>query len=171
MKPRPGFAPKYGARNVTLKRIVLVLTILGVIAQLQSRPSAQSQAAGEVSFKTLHQLMEEGIHEHFTFLSFTLWHDRPTTAEKMDAIAHSAAQLRRMAENITALRPRYLEAESMKDDQKAFDAATAQLSRSARMLAEAAARRDKARAKRYFDRLEASCRNCHTRFNKALANR
>lgn len=154
-----------------VKKIILVLTIIGVVAQIQSQPSAQSQAAGEESFKNLHQLMEEGIHERFTFLSFTLWHDRPMTQEKMDAIAQSANQLRQMADSIPAFRPRHLEAESMKDDRKAFDAGAAELSRSAMMLAEAATRKNKARAENLFGRLEASCQSCHARFNKALANK
>lgn len=154
-----------------LKRIIFLLAIACAIAQLHSRPSAQSQAAGEVSFKNLHQLMEEGIHERFTFLSFTLWHDQPMTPEKMDAIAQSATQLRQMAETIIALRPRYLEAERMKDDQKAFDERAAEFSRSAMMLAEAATSKDKARAENLFGRLEASCQSCHAKFNKALANK
>lgn len=154
-----------------VKRIVLVLAIIGAIAQVQSRPLARSQTVGEESFKNLHQLMEEGIHERFTFLSFTLWHDPPMTSEKMDAIAGSAIQLRQMAETITALRPRYLEAEWMRDDRKAFDAKAAELSNSAMMLAEAATRKDKRRAKNLFDRVEASCQSCHARFNKALADK
>ncbi|HEY7545729.1 MAG TPA: cytochrome c [Blastocatellia bacterium] len=115
--------------------------------------------------------MEEGIHERFTFLSFTLWHDPPMTSEKMEAIAQSAVQLRQLAETIIAHRPRYLEAEWRKDDRKAFDAGAAELSNSAMMLAEAATRKDKTRAENLFNRIEASCQSCHARFNKALANK
>ena len=154
-----------------VKRIVFLLAILCAIAQVQYWSSAQSQPVGEETFKNLRQLMEEGIHERFTFLSFTLWHDPPMTPEKMDAIAQSAIQLRQLAETITAHRPRYLEAESRKDDRKAFDTGVAELSNSAMMLAEAATRKDKVRTENLFDRVEASCQSCHARFNKALADK
>jgi cytochrome c556 len=148
--------------------VFLLAILLAVYAQ--SLSSAQN-ATGEESFKTLHQLMEEGIHERFTFLSFTLWHDPPMTPEKMEAIAQSAIQLRQLAETITALRPGYLEAESRKAERKAFDAQAEELSTSARMLAEAATRKDKARTQNLFNRVEASCQSCHAKFNKALANK
>jgi hypothetical protein len=154
---------------VILKRTVLVLTLIGVIVQARPWPTAQSQTTGDQSFKNLHDLMEEGIHERFTFLSFSLWHDPNMTPEKMDEVARSADQLRQLAEAIPAFRPRQLE--WMKDDQKAFDAGAAELSDSATMLAKAAGMKDRARAKELFSRVAESCRNCHARFNKDLANR
>lgn len=156
---------------MTVKRIILIIGIIGVIAQIRPWSSVKSQTGDEKPFKNLHQLMEEGIHERFTFLSYTLWHDQPMTPEKMDAIAQSANQLRQLAEAIPSFRPRSLQGESMKDDQKAFDAVAAELSNSAMMLAEAATVKDRTRTENLFDRLEASCRSCHTKFNSALGDK
>jgi cytochrome c556 len=115
--------------------------------------------------------MEDGIHERFTFLSYSLWHDPNMTPEKMDEIARSADQLRQFAEAIPAFRPRHLDVDGMKDDQKIFDAQAAELSDSAMMLAKAATMRDTARARDLFNRVAESCRSCHAKFNKSLENR
>jgi cytochrome c556 len=150
---------------------VLFVAALCAATYLLSQAMAGGQTVEGKAFKNLHELMEEGIHEEFTFLSFTLWHDAPMTEEKMDAIAKSASQLQRMAESIPSLRPRYLEAERARDDLKAFDAGATELSKTALLLAEAATRRDRAGAEKLFDRMEASCRSCHTKFNKPLADK
>lgn len=154
-----------------LKRIVLILTLLGAIVDARPWSVIQSQAVDPHSFKSLHQLMEEGIHDRFTFISFTLWHDPNMTPEKMDEIARSADELRQLGEAIPAFRPRHLEAEWKKDDQKVFDAGAAELSTSAMMLAKAAIVKDKARAKELFDRVAESCRSCHAKFNKELTHK
>jgi cytochrome c556 len=156
---------------VILKKVVLILTLIGAIVDARPWSMTQSQTVSAQSFKSLHQLMEEGIHDRFTFISFALWHDPDMTPEKMDEVARSADELRQLGEAIPAFRPRQLEAEWKKDEQKAFDAGAAELSNSAMMLARAATGKDRARAKELFDRLAESCKSCHAKFNKDLTHK
>ncbi len=154
-----------------VKKIALLLFIFFVLAQFPGRLQAQSNTAGENSFKSLHHLMEEGIHERFTYLSFTIWHDSPMTSEKMDTIAESALVLRQMAEIIPDHSPRYLQVEWAKEDQNLFNEKAAELSKVAQKLAETASKRDRKGTEKLFKQLEASCQDCHNMFNKALRNK
>lgn len=158
-------------KTMIVKKMVLLLVVIFMMAQLPSVLRAQSNAAGENSFKSLHQLMEEGIHERFTYLSYTLWHDSPLTSEKMDAIAESALELRHMAEAIPAFSNRYVKVEGAKEDQNLFTAKAAELSKVSQRLAEVASKRDKKRTENLFKQLEASCQDCHNTFNKVLRNK
>jgi cytochrome c556 len=153
------------------KKIALLLLLTFVFAQAQSKPQAQGNTAGDNSFKNLHQLMEEGIHDRFTYVSFTLWHDTPLTTEKLEAIAESAMELRQLAENIPAFSPRYLQAEGAKEEQNLFNAKAAELSKVSQRLAETASKKDKKGTQLLFKQLEASCQDCHNTFNKVLKNR
>jgi cytochrome c556 len=152
------------------KKIALLLMIIFVLAQLPSRLRAQSNTPGENSFKSLHQLMEEGIHERFTYVSYTLWHDTPMTPEKMDTIAESALELRQMAEALPAFGSRYAKGEGEKEGQNLFNTKAAELSKVSQRLAETASKRDKKGTENLFKQLEASCQDCHNTFNKALKN-
>jgi hypothetical protein len=156
---------------MTAKKIALLLMMIFALAHLPSRLSAQSNAPGENSFKSLHQLMEEGIHERFTYVSYTLWHDTPMTTEKMDTIAESAMELRQMAEALPAYSSRYVRMEGEKDGQNLFNIKAAELSKLSQKLAETASKRDKKGTENLFKRLEASCQDCHNTFNKALKNK
>jgi cytochrome c556 len=154
-----------------IKKITSLLMVIFVISQYQSSPKAQSNLNSETSFKNLHQLMEEGIHDRFTYLSFTIWHDSPLTPEKMATIAESARDLGQMAETIPAHSPKYLLSESAKEEQELFNAKAAELTKVSLRLAETASKKDKKGTQTLFKQLEASCQDCHNRFNQTLRNR
>src|SRR5690348_11479607 len=55
----------------------------------------------------LRQLMQSRVHQEYTFLSFTIWHDQPLTPEKMDSIAASSGRIMGIAHDLTAYEPVY----------------------------------------------------------------
>ena|ERR1051325_3388966 len=158
-------------KNMKIKKITSLLFVIFVSAQFQPGPLAQSNTAGETLFKSLHQLMEEGIHERFTFVSFTLWHDAPLTSEKMDAIAETAQELRQLAEAIPTYGPKYLQSESAKEEQNLFNTKAAELSKASQRLSEVATKKNKKATETVFKQLEASCQDCHNAFNQYLKNK
>ena len=50
----------------------------------------------------LRKFMQARIHQEYTFLSFTVWHDRPLDAQKMENIAQSSAHVVDMSRELTA---------------------------------------------------------------------
>jgi cytochrome c556 len=158
-------------KNMTAKKIALLLVMIVVLAELPSKLRAQSNTPGENSFKSLHQLMEEGIHERFTYVSYTLWHDTPMTPAKMDTIAESALELRQMAEALPAFGSRYATVDGEKEGQTLFNLKAAELSKVSQKLAETASKRDKKGTETLFKKLEASCQDCHNTFNSTLRNK
>ncbi|MBI3652606.1 MAG: cytochrome c [Acidobacteria bacterium] len=153
-----------------IKKMALLLTVLFVLAPGAARPQAQNHTTSEPAFKSLHQLMEEGIHERFTFVSFTLWHDTPMTPEKLETIAASAMELRQLADTIPTYSPKQLQVEGAKEDLRLFATRAAELSSKAQKLAETAALQDVAATETAFKQVEASCQACHNRFHQSLRN-
>jgi hypothetical protein len=62
--------------------------------------------------------MQARVHPEYTFLSFTIWHDRPLTAEKMDSIAASSAHVVDMSRELTAYAAIYKDQGWSSDDVK-----------------------------------------------------
>ena len=48
----------------------------------------------------LRQVMEAKVHKDYTAMSFTIWHDRPLTKEKMDAIAEASSHIVQAAQGL-----------------------------------------------------------------------
>jgi cytochrome c556 len=154
-----------------IKKIVLLLVVIFALAGFSSMPRAQSHQVDEPAYKNLHHLMEEGIHERFTYVSYTIWHDSPLTPEKLATIAESALELRQMAEAIPAYSPGYMKREEAKEQLNLFQAKAAELSKVSQRLAETASKKDKKGTQILFKKLEASCQDCHNTFNKQLRNK
>jgi hypothetical protein len=152
-----------------LKTAVLVLVL--VAAGLAQAPPRKRKTAAQRSkaFTTLPQLMREGLHEEFTFLSFKIWHDSPMTGEKMDSVAKTANRLQELANQIPRFKESYF-AHRPGTDRELVDARTETVAEVARLLAEAAERRDQKSVEGLVVQLESACNRCHVNFKKELSS-
>ena len=116
----------------------------------------------------LRKFMQARIHQEYTFLSFTVWHDRPLTAQKMDNIAGSSAHLVDMSKELTAYAAIYKEQGWSNDDVKFFEEKRLQLSRVAEELGHAAQKHDSPEVINFFMHLDNTCQSCHKRFRPDL---
>lgn len=109
---------------------------------------------------SLSELMERGIHELFTWISFAVWQDPPLNQEKWEKIAAASIELRDLAHLIpeTAQVPSGGE---LKDR-------AAQLEAFAEQLAVRAREQDEPGTKSAFLELERGCEGCHAVFRRDL---
>jgi hypothetical protein len=154
-------------RTVRLVQATAILSVLLVAAFSQTharvdRPSKE--------FASLPMLMKNGIHEQFTFLSFTIWHDSPLTEEKLNSVAKSASDLQKLAVRIPAFKASYF-SKYHGDDLAIVDANSAEMETLARLISRAAANRDEKSLEPLLTQLEASCNNCHSKFRQELSSR
>jgi cytochrome c556 len=113
--------------------------------------------------------MQARVHQEYTFLSFTIWHDRPLPAEKMDSIAASSAHVVDMSRELTAYAAIYKDQGWSSDDVKFFEEKRLQLSRVAEELGHAAAqKRNSPEVINFFMHLDTTCQSCHKRFRPDL---
>jgi len=116
----------------------------------------------------LRKFMQARIHQEYTFLSFTVWHDRPLDAQKMDSIAASSAHIVGMSNDLTAYAAIYKEQGWSSDDVKFFEEKRLQLSRVAEELGRAAKKHDSPEVINFFMHLDSTCQSCHKRFRPDL---
>ena len=116
----------------------------------------------------LRKFMQARIHQEYTFLSFTVWHDRPLDAQKMDSIAQSSAHLVDMSKDLTAYAAIYRDQGWSNDDVKFFEERRLQLSRVAEELGRAAKKHDSPEVINFFMHLDSTCQSCHKRFRPDL---
>jgi cytochrome c556 len=116
----------------------------------------------------LRKFMQARVHQEYTFLSFTIWHDRPLTAEKMDSIAASSAHVVDMSRELTAYAAIYKDQGWSSDDVKFFEEKRLQLSRVAEELGHAAQKRNSPEVINFFMHLDTTCQSCHKRFRPDL---
>lgn len=128
---------------------------------------AVSQRPPQAS-KDLRRFMQANLHQEYTFLSFTVWHDRPLTPEKMDSIAASSSRVIDMARDLNGFTTAYGKQGWSKDDLKFFDQKRLQLSRVAEELNRAARKRDSQEVINFFMHLDSTCQSCHRRFRPDL---
>jgi cytochrome c556 len=114
--------------------------------------------------------MKDGIHERFTFLSFTIWHDSPLTAEKLNSVAKSASQLQELAGRIPSFKTSYF-SKYAGEDLALIDAHSAEMETLARSISRAAASGDEQSLEPLLTRLETTCNNCHSKFRQELSSR
>ena len=116
----------------------------------------------------LRKFMQARIHHEYTFLSFTVWHDRPLTAQKMDNIATASSHVVAMSKELTAYAAIYKAQGWSNDDVKFFEEKRLQLSRVAEELGHAAQKHDSPEVINFFMHLDNTCQSCHKRFRPDL---
>lgn len=112
----------------------------------------------------LRLLMRTSLHENYTRMSFTIWHDKPLTPEKMDAIAISAARMIETARDLNAYEPGYRLQGWGAQDVEFFDEKRLQLVRVAEELTRAAQKHDATQVVNFFMHMDTTCQSCHRRF-------
>jgi cytochrome c556 len=112
--------------------------------------------------------MQARVHQEYTFLSFTIWHDRPLTPAKMDSIAASSSKVMQMAQELNKYETTYKDQGWNNDDLKFFEEKRLQLSRVAEELNHAAENRDSTSVINFFMHLDSTCQSCHKRFRPEL---
>lgn len=115
-------------------------------------------------FRSIGALMKDGIHEDFTFLSFTIWHDRPLTEVKRDGIAVAADNINRLAKRLR----RFKDSRIASSDPRAFAASVEGLVETAAAIRSHAATEDVDVLGDDFIALEEACSHCHAVFQEGL---
>jgi cytochrome c556 len=116
----------------------------------------------------LQKFMQARVHQEYTFMSFTIWHDRPLTPAKMDSIVASSAKVMEMAKELNKFESTYKQQGWNADDLQFFDDKRLQLSRVAEELNHAAQKRDSSAVVNFFMHLDSTCQSCHKRFRPEL---
>jgi len=117
----------------------------------------------------LKQMMQSRVHEEYTFLSFTIWHDQPLTPEKMDSIAASSGRIMVIAHDLTAYENAYREQGWSQQDVQFFDDKRLQLTQVAEELKKAAQKHDSTGVTSFFIHLDNTCQGCHRHFRPDLS--
>lgn len=127
-------------------------------------PSQQSQVSVD-----LRQVMQAKVHEDYTYLSFTIWHDRPLTSSKMDSIAVTSGRILSVAKGLDSYEAAYRQQGWSPQDIQFFDEKRLQLSRVAEELQKAAQKHDGPQVINFFMHLDNTCQSCHKRFRPDLS--
>jgi cytochrome c556 len=159
------------------KRTKLILALLVVaIAALVGYKAYSAHVAASIPVATpntaaredLQKFMQARVHQEYTFLSFTIWHDRPLTPAKMDSIVTSSSKIMEMAKDLNKYEATYKDQGWSSDDMQFFDDKRMQLSRVAEELNHAAQKRDSTAVVNFFMHLDSTCQSCHKRFRPEL---
>jgi len=146
-----------------------VLTFAGY--RFRSRPVTASGPVGPSKPQThedLRQFMQSRVHQEYTFMSFTIWHDRPLTPTKMDSIAVSSSRVIDLTKELTGYAAIYKQQGWSNDDVKFFEEKRLQLSRVAEELNRAAKKHDSSEVINFFMHMDNTCQSCHKRFRPDL---
>ncbi|MGE5322419.1 MAG: cytochrome c [Actinomycetota bacterium] len=117
----------------------------------------------------LRDVMESKVHTEYTYLSFTIWHDQPLTAEKMDSIAAASARIEHIAHGLGSYEAEYQSQGWTKADVEFFDDKRLQLTQVAEELKKAAQKHDSSQVTSFFMHLDNTCQSCHHRFRPDLS--
>lgn len=117
----------------------------------------------------LRELMQSRVHAEYTFLSFTIWHDQPLTAEKMDSIAASSERIMTIAHDLTVYEGVYKQQGWSQQDIQFFDDKRLQLTQVAEELKKAAQKHDSSGVTSFFIHLDNTCQGCHRHFRPDLS--
>jgi len=152
-------------RTVRLIQAAVMLSLLlaATFAQTHARAHRPSK-----EFASLSKLMKNGIHEQFTFLSFTIWHDSPMTEQKLNSVAESASNLQELAVRIPTFKATFF-SKYPREDLTLVDQDSAEMEALARSLSRAAAAGDEKSLEPILTRLEANCNSCHSKFRQELS--
>jgi cytochrome c556 len=156
-------------RTVRLVQAAVILSLLLVAAAFAQTHARARLTRPSKEFASLSKLMKDGIHEQFTFLSFTIWHDSPMTEEKLNSVAKSASTLQELAVRIPAFKTSYF-SKYPGEDLAMVDADSAEMETLARSISRAAANRDEKSLEPLLTQLEANCNSCHSKFRQELSS-
>lgn len=131
--------------------------------------AAAAARAPQLPQGNLKQMMQSRVHEEYTFLSFTIWHDQPLTPEKMDSIAASSGRIMVIAHDLTAYENAYREQGWSQQDVQFFDDKRLQLTQVAEELKKAAQKHDSSGVTSFFIHLDNTCQGCHRHFRPDLS--
>ena len=134
-----------------------------VTASTSNLPAAKPQAR-----EALRQFMQSKVHQEYTFLSFTIWHDRPLTPEKMDSIAMSSSRVMDLSKELTSYAAMYKDQGWSSEDVNFFEEKRLQLSRVAEELNHAAREHNSTEVINFFMHMDSTCQSCHKRFRPDL---
>lgn len=151
-----------------LAAVVLGLVGYAVYARHAAAPAASSAEARQAQ-ADLRQLMQSKLHTEYTYMSFTIWHDKPLTADKMDGIAASSARVIQVAQGLDTYEPGYQRQGWSSDDVQFFDQKRRQLSKIAEELKRAAQKHDEPQVVNFFMHMDNTCQSCHKRFRPDLS--
>jgi cytochrome c peroxidase len=118
------------------------------------------------NYRSLSHLMEKGIHEQYTFLSFNIWHRSPLDEGEMKGIAEAAGKM----EDLAAKLPKYKRNSWSDTMQGTFDTKSLRLKKLIENLQTAALDNDEPTVTSLFALVENSCHSCHAVFNEELAD-
>jgi cytochrome c556 len=173
---KPNVPKPYLSKRKTIG-IALVLVVIFAVwgFQIHARRSAEAAPARPVPQLTsaasndLRQLMETKVHEDYTAMSFTIWHDRPLTNEKMHAIALASGRIMQDAKLLEKFEVTYKQQGWSTQDVQYFADKRAQLSHVAEELNRAAQKHDEAQVVSFFMHMDNTCQSCHKRFRPDLS--
>jgi cytochrome c556 len=149
--------------------LVLALTGYTVYSRHSSPASAPAQATSSSIHASLGNVMQAQIHKEYTFLSFTIWHDPPLSAEKMDAIAAASTRIQEAADQeLAGYAEDYRRQGWSSQDADFFQEKRLQLSRVATELSEVAHQHNAQQVASFFMHLDSTCQSCHKRFRPDL---
>lgn len=156
--------------------IALVLVVVFAVwgFQIHARRSAEAAARpapqlSSAATNDLRQLMETKVHQDYTAMSFTIWHDRPLTNEKMNAIALASGRIIQDAKVLEKFEVTYKQQGWSTQDVQYFADKRAQLSHVAEELNRAAQKHDEAQVVSFFMHMDNTCQSCHKRFRPDLS--
>jgi cytochrome c556 len=158
--------------RVSVLTLMIVCALLFAGYRFRVRAvTASSPAAAPVkpqSREDLRQFMQSRVHQEYTFMSFTIWHDRPFTPEKMDSIAASSSRVIDLTKELSRYAGIYKQQGWSNDDVMFFEEKRLQLSRVAEELNRAAKKRDSSEVINFFMHMDSTCQSCHKRFRPDL---
>ena len=128
-----------------------------------------SSASNRSGNNDLRQVMETRVHQDYTAMSFTIWHDRPLTNVKMDAIAAASSRIAQEAQGLEAFEDAYRQQGWSAQDVKFFEENRLRLFRVAEELNRAAKNHDEAQVVSFFMHLDNTCQSCHKKFRPDLS--
>ncbi len=155
--------------SITLA-LVCVLGFAGhrVYKRLSSPAPASAMSAGKKPYASLRQMMQSGVHQEYTFISFTVWHDRPLTPAKFDLIADSSARIGILARELDAFNGKDNPQGWNPPDAALFHDKSMELYSVAQELNQVAQTHDSQKVQAVFHRLDTTCQSCHKHFRPDL---
>jgi cytochrome c556 len=150
--------------------LVCVLGFAGhrVYKRLSSPAPASAMSAGKKPYTSLRQMMQSGVHQEYTFISFTIWHDRPLTAAKLDLIADSSARIGNLARELDSFNGKDNPQGWSLPDAALFHEKSIELYHVSQELNQVAVEHDTPKVQTMFHRLDNTCQSCHKHFRPDL---
>ncbi len=153
--------------------LAFIFAVLGF--QIHARRSAETAVPAaapaplNVANNDLRQMMETKVHQDYTAMSFTIWHDRPLTKEKMDTIAVASSRIMQAAQGLQTFEATYKQQGWSAQDVQFFNDKRLQLSHVAEELNRAAKNHDESQVVSFFMHMDNTCQSCHKRFRPDLS--